>query len=121
MTYEIFVLGMAGTSAAGQSGSLSQTLLMVGVLFAIFYFLLIRPQKKQQEKHKQMVESLKKGDKIITNGGIYGVIANVKDKTFIVKVDDNTKIEIAKSCISTILVKKDQPASSEDNSEKAKE
>ncbi|MBN2190442.1 MAG: preprotein translocase subunit YajC [Candidatus Aureabacteria bacterium] len=112
---------MAGTSTAGQSGSLSQTLLMVGVLFAIFYFLLIRPQKKQQEKHKQMIESLKKGDKIITSGGIYGVVANVKDKTFIVKVDDNTKIEVAKSCVSTILVKKDQPASSEEDSEKGKE
>ncbi len=121
MIYEVSVLGMAGTASAGQSGSLSQTLLMVGVLFAIFYFLLIRPQKKQQEKHKQMIESLKKGDKIITTGGIYGVIANVKDRSFIVKVDDNTKIEVTKSCISTIVVKKDQPSSTEENSEKGKE
>ncbi|MDD5644352.1 MAG: preprotein translocase subunit YajC [bacterium] len=121
MIYDIFILGMADPSAGGQGGSLSQTLLMVGVLFAIFYFLLIRPQKKQQEKHKQMVESLKKGDKVITTGGIYGVIANVKDKTFIIKVDDNTKIEVARSCISTILVKKDQPDSPEENGKKEKE
>lgn len=72
------------------------------LIIIIFYFLLIRPQKKAQQEHKKMLESLKKNDEIITSGGIHGTIANVKDGTVTLKVDDNVKIEIQKSSISLI-------------------
>lgn len=70
------------------------------LVFLIFYFLLILPQKKQQKKHQEMISSLKKNDEVVTIGGIHGVIVNVKDKTFVLRVDDNTRIEIDKSAIS---------------------
>lgn len=77
-------------------------LLPIILIFIVFYFLLIRPQKKAQDDHKKMVASLKKNDEVITSGGIHGTIANVKDVTVTLKVDDNVKIEIQKNCITSI-------------------
>ena len=77
------------------------------LILGIFYFLLIRPQKKQQEEHKKMISALGKNDEIITSGGICGTIVNVKDKTFVVRIDDNTKLEVLKSYILTVVKKRD--------------
>ena len=67
------------------------------------YFVLIRPQKKRQQQQQRLVSSLKTGDRVVTNAGIHGLIANVKDTTVIVKVADNVKIEMEKSAISNVL------------------
>jgi len=72
------------------------------IIFAIFYFLLIRPQKIQQKKHKETIGSVTKNDKIITSGGIHGVVIRVKEKTVILRVDDNAKLEIQKSAIAHV-------------------
>jgi preprotein translocase subunit YajC len=77
-------------------------LIAIIMIFVVFYFLLIRPQKKAQDDHKKMLAGLKKNDEIITNGGIHGIIANVKDSTVTLKVDDNVKLEIQKSCVASI-------------------
>ena len=77
-------------------------LLPVVLIFIVFYFLLIKPQKKAQNDHKKMIEGLKKNDEVITSGGIHGIIANVKDDTVTLKVDDNVKIEVQKNSISAI-------------------
>ena len=77
-------------------------LMAIILIFVVFYFLLIRPQKKAQDDHKKMLSGLKKNDEIITNGGIHGIIANVKDSTVTLKVDDNVKLEIQKSCVASI-------------------
>ncbi|MBP7056619.1 MAG: preprotein translocase subunit YajC [Candidatus Omnitrophica bacterium] len=77
-------------------------LLPIILIFIVFYFLLIRPQKKAQDEHKKMIAALKKNDEVITSGGIHGTIANVKDSTVTLKVDDNVKIEIQKNCITAI-------------------
>jgi preprotein translocase subunit YajC len=77
-------------------------LMPVILIFVVFYFLLIRPQKKSQDEHKKMVAGLKKNDEVITAGGIHGTIMNVKDSTVTLKVDDNVKIEIQKSSIMTM-------------------
>ncbi|MBN1405280.1 MAG: preprotein translocase subunit YajC [Candidatus Omnitrophica bacterium] len=74
-------------------------------IFAIFYFLLIRPQHKKQKEHQNMVSSLKKNDDIITTGGIHGTIVNVKDNTFTVRVDDDVKIEVSKSAVAALKKK----------------
>jgi preprotein translocase subunit YajC len=71
-------------------------------IFVIFYFLLIRPQKKQQTEHKNMIASLKKNDEVITSSGIYGTIINVKDASVVLRIDDNVKIEIQKGFIAVI-------------------
>jgi preprotein translocase subunit YajC len=77
-------------------------LMPVILIFVIFYFLLLRPQKKAQDQHKKMINSLKKNDEVITSGGIHGTIVNVKDHTVILKVDDNVKVEIQKNAIATM-------------------
>src|SRR6266404_9344507 len=68
----------------------------------LFYFLLIRPQQKRQKQHQQLLANLKTGDRVVTSGGIHGLISNVKETTFLLKVADNVKIEIDKSAISGV-------------------
>ena len=72
-------------------------------IFIIMYFVMFRPQKKRQEQQQKLMASLKTGDRVVTNGGIHGLISNVKDTTVIVKVADNVKIELEKSAVTTVL------------------
>lgn len=74
---------------------------LVIILF-IFYFIIIRPQKKKQKEHQEMIANLKKNDEVVTNGGIHGTIVNVKEATFVLRVDENVKIEIDKGVISYV-------------------
>jgi len=71
-------------------------------IFGVFYFLIIRPQQKKQKEHQEMIKNLKKNDEIITSGGVHGTIINIKDRTFMVRVDESAKIEIDKSSIANI-------------------
>ena len=80
------------------------------IIFVIFYFLLIRPQKLSQREHQKMVENLQKNDEIVTTGGIHGKIINIKEKTLILRIDENVKIEINKNCVA--YLKKKQQAES---------
>jgi preprotein translocase subunit YajC len=84
-------------------------LLPFAFIFIIFYFLLIRPQQKRQKEHQQLLSNLKTGDKVITSSGIHGLIANVKDTTFLVKIADNVKIEVDKNAIASVSKSVDQP------------
>lgn len=77
-------------------------LMPIILIFIVFYFLLIKPQRKAQNEHKKMLASLKKNDEVITAGGIHGTIVNVKEHTVTLKVDDNVKVEVQKSGISTM-------------------
>lgn len=70
------------------------------LIFVIFYFMLIRPQKTKEKERQKMLANLNKNDEIVTTGGIYGTIVNVKDKTVILRVDDNVKMEIEKNCVA---------------------
>jgi len=73
-------------------------------MIVIFYFLLIRPQQKKQKEHKNMLSQIKKGDRVLTNGGILGLIERVKDDgNLIIKVADNVKIEFAKSSVASLI------------------
>jgi len=71
-------------------------------IFFVFYFLLIRPQAKKQKQHEEMLSQLKKGDKVVTTGGIYGKISAVKDEIIVLSVGDNVKLEVAKSAVSRV-------------------
>ena len=72
-------------------------------IFVIMYFVMIRPQKKRQQDQQRLISSVKTGDRVVTNAGIHGLIANVKETTVIVKVADNVKIEMEKSAIASVL------------------
>ncbi|MCF7873143.1 MAG: preprotein translocase subunit YajC [Candidatus Omnitrophica bacterium] len=82
------------------AGNVFYQLIPLIFLFAVFYFLLIRPQKKQQKQHQIMIANLKKNDQVVTSGGIHGTIVAVKDKTFALRIDEGTKIQIDKNAIS---------------------
>lgn len=80
-------------------GGLLTTLPMILIIGAIFYFLVIRPQQKQQKDLKAMVAELKSGDEVVTNGGIIGKIIEVKDTSFLIRSADKSILEVAKSAV----------------------
>jgi len=92
-----FPLALSTPAAATAPWMQFAPLLFIGV---IFYFLLIRPQQKQRKQHQALITSLKTGDKVVTSSGIHGMIANVKERTFLVKVADNVKLEIDKAAVT---------------------
>jgi preprotein translocase subunit YajC len=114
-TLLIAVLAFAGsclapstTSGTDSTSSTTSTLYMVGflvVIFALFYFVMIRPQRKRQKEQQQAISALQKGDKVITAGGIFGVIDNVREDSVIIKVEGGSMLRIAKG---SVMVLKDQ-------------
>lgn len=93
---------MAPSQGAQGQGSGLMGFLPLIFIFVIFYFLLIRPQQKKAKEHKSMLENLKKGEKIVTTGGVYGVIEDVRANTFIVKIAENVKIKLGKPYIAAV-------------------
>lgn len=87
----------------GGNGQFLTTAVMFGLIFLIFYFLIIRPQNKRQKETKRMLGQLKKGDKIQTIGGIRGSIVSVKEETIILKVDDSSNLELVRSAIANVI------------------
>lgn len=80
-------------------------LIMLVVLFVVFYFLLIRPQTKRAKEHKRMVESLAKGDEVVTNGGLLGKITNLGDNFVALEIDSNTHIKVQRQSIAAVMPK----------------
>jgi preprotein translocase subunit YajC len=101
-----FVLSLLMAAPEGGSGSSGGAAFLQFVPFiaiiAIFYFLIIRPQNKKQKDTQRMLDALKKGDRVVTIGGIHGVIQTVRDHSVILKVDDNVKLEFNRSAISNV-------------------
>jgi len=97
------LLGASEAGASGGSGQMVTTFVTFGLVILIFYFLIIRPQNKKQKAAKKMLSALKKGDKVVSIGGIHGTVVSVKEQTTVVKVDDNTKLEFSKSAISSVV------------------
>ncbi|MGN0839655.1 MAG: preprotein translocase subunit YajC [Candidatus Ornithospirochaeta sp.] len=108
---------MAADSAS--SASLTSSLIMFALIILIFYFLIYRPQKKRDKEAKAMLAAMKKGDKVVTIGGIHGTIVTVKDKTVVIKVDDSARIEFSKEAISSVI-SKDAVKTAPENSKKDK-
>jgi len=77
------------------------------LIFAVFYFIVIMPAKKQQKKKDAMIAGLKKGDRVVTTGGIYGSVAAVEDQSLLLKVAENVKIRVAKSAIAGMVAGED--------------
>lgn len=96
---------MGATPQGGQPGSpmgAAASLIPLVLIFVIFYFLLIRPQQKKAKEHKSMLESIKRGDKVITSGGIYGVVESVETNTLTLKIAENVKVKFGKGYIAAI-------------------
>ncbi len=87
----------------GAGGSMVTTLIMFGLIFFIFYFMILRPQQKRQKERQKLLNEMKKGDKIITAGGIHGKIIALEDKTALIEISDNVKIKVEKASIGTVI------------------
>ncbi|MGA2668474.1 MAG: preprotein translocase subunit YajC [Ignavibacteria bacterium] len=94
----IFLLQQSD-GTAGIIGSLLPFVLII----AVFYFLILRPQQRRQKEKQKLLESIKKGDRVVTSGGIHGTVEGLEDKTVLMKIADNTKIKIERSAIATII------------------
>lgn len=90
-------------------------LVPIAAIFVIFYFLLIRPQQKQQKEHEKMLEELKKGDKILTTGGLYGVIAGIKGEDLEVRFAENVKLIVARSAVAKVVSASDKASEPANN------
>lgn len=107
----MMLLGM-GTPPAGQGQGQGGGMLMMGymvIIFALFYFMMIRPQMKREKERKKLIENIKMGDRVMFCGGMLGVVATVKDQTFVVKIADNVKIEVARGAVVRVLEKDEAP------------
>ena len=78
------------------------------IIFLIFYFLVIKPQKEKQKQQKDLINNLKKNDEVVTAGGIHGTVVLVKDKSVVIRVDDNVKIEFDKESVSSVQKSKNE-------------
>jgi preprotein translocase subunit YajC len=94
-----YAMGQGG-AAAGQGAGGFGGLIPIVLMFVIFYFLLIRPQQKRNKEHKEMITNLKKGDRIITSGGIYGRITGLDDATLTVEIADKVRVKVARGNVS---------------------
>ncbi len=108
----MMILGM-GTPPAGQGQQAQGSgMLMMGymvIIFALFYFMMIRPQMKREKERKKLIEAIKSGDRVMFCGGMLGVVASVKEQTFVVKVAENVKLEVARGAVVKVLDKDEAP------------
>jgi len=89
-----------GAAPGGEGGGSYTPIIFLVLLFGVFYFLLIRPQRRRQKEHQQMVEELKRGDRVITAGGIYGQIESIGEDSVVLKVESGTTIRVARASVA---------------------
>ena len=95
-------------AAGGSMGGMALVAQLV-LLFVVMYFLIIRPQQKRAKERQKLLDAIKSGDRIVFGGGILGTVTNVKEKTILVKIADNVKIEVSRGAVSQVLEKGDTP------------
>ena len=93
------LLALAGPARPGEPNPLA-SLVMMGLIFAIFYFVLIMPMRRKQKKLEQLVKGLKSGDRVVLSSGILGTLVGVEDDAFLVRVDEKTRIKVLKSAVA---------------------
>lgn len=96
------------------TGGLLFSMLPFILIIVIFYFFIIRPQNKKQKETEKMIAALKKGDKVVTIGGIHGTVTSTKEQTVVIRVDDNAKIEFSRSAIASVVVPENKKATKEE-------
>ncbi len=107
-TFNLFAVKNAYAAASPANGGWKSTLLNFAPLIAIvaiFYLLVILPQQKRTKDHKKMLESLKVGDEVLTNGGIFGIITGIAEQVFTIEIAKDVKIKVTKSAIATKTIK----------------
>ncbi len=105
--HSLFFAFSNNPSGGAQGGpSLLVSFVPILLIFVIFYLLLILPQQKKQKQHQSMLNSLTKGDRIVTTGGMYGTVADVKDNMIVLKISEDVKVELVKNAVAAVIDKK---------------
>ncbi|MDJ0855660.1 MAG: preprotein translocase subunit YajC [Desulfobacterales bacterium] len=120
MTGIAYAMGQGG-GAAGQGAGGFGGLIPIILMFVIFYFLLIRPQQKRNKEHQHMIGNLKKGDRIITNGGIYGRITGLDESTLTVEIADRVRVKVVRANVAGLAQAAAAPASKPSSKKEKKE
>lgn len=100
-----FISDAVAQSGGGQQAGIMELILPLVIMFGIFYFLLIRPQQKKAKEHKSMIEAIKKGDEIITSGGLLGKITEVGDNFLTCRIANGVEVKLQSHAITTVLPK----------------
>ena len=87
----------------GGGGSLISTVIMFGAIFAIFYFMIIRPQQKRAKEREKLLSNIEKGDKIVTSGGVHATIVGIEEKTVLIEIAPNVKVKVERSAIGSVI------------------
>jgi preprotein translocase subunit YajC len=109
---ESIVYAMATGQPAASGSATFLSFMPIILIFLIIYFLMIRPQQKRQREHQSMLGELKKGDRVMTNSGIYGTVVGLKDDIVVLKIAENVKVEFAKQAVSRTVSKEKKKADS---------
>ncbi len=113
MLQTLMTVAMGGAGGGGEQQSPVFMFGWLGLMIVIFYFMLIRPQQRREKERRAMMDSIKSGDRVVFGGGILGMVANVKEKTVMIKIADNVKVEVSRAAVTQILEKGDQPTETE--------
>jgi len=104
-----FLIAMAQPQGGSPEGSLISTLIMFTLIIAIFYFMILRPQQKRQKDRQKMLDAVKKGDKVVTSGGMHGTVAGIDEKTILVQVSENVKLKFDRTAIGAVIRESETP------------
>ncbi|MGC8595278.1 MAG: preprotein translocase subunit YajC [Candidatus Kryptoniota bacterium] len=98
------LLTLMAPQGGGDAGSgMISTIVMFALIIFIFYFMIIRPQSKRQKERQKMLDALKKGDKVVTSGGLHGRVVGLEDKTVLVEIAENVKVKVEKSAVAAVI------------------
>lgn len=97
--------GGGGGGAGAGGGNFMGTIFLLVCFFLIFYLLILRPQQRRQKEMQKMLSEIKRGDRVLTSGGIYGIVQDVKDDLIVMKIGDDLKVEVAKSAVQAVVNK----------------
>ena len=112
MLNHLIFLAMAPPPGGGGQPAQSPVFMFgwLAIMIALFYFMLIRPQRRKEKERQQLLSAIKTGDRVLFGGGLIGIIANVKEKTYVIKVADKTKLEVVRGAVTQVLDKGELPA-----------
>jgi len=113
MNFETMTI-LAQGAPGGAGGLMGNPMIFMLLLFAILYFMMIRPQQRKEKERKAMIQAIKTGDRVVFAGGLIGSVANVKESVFVIKIADNVKIDVARGAVTRVVDKGEAVGEEED-------